>query len=115
MARMPVVDVRVNGRTYRLSCNAGEEAHLAHLAEYFDRRVGDLAANAGKQVGEAPLMLMAGLMVADDLSMLIDRVEQLEAEAERRTASDHAVDALLAEAEVVAARLEALADLLESN
>ncbi|MBM3518681.1 MAG: cell division protein ZapA [Alphaproteobacteria bacterium] len=115
MASMPVVDIKVNGRTYQLSCNAGEEAHLANLAEYFDRRVGELATNSGKQVGEVRLMLMAGLMVADDLSTLLDRVERLEAEAQRQAATSRAVDALLGEVEGLATRVEALADLLEST
>lgn len=63
---MAQVLLTVNGRRYDVSCDDGEEAHLFRLAEQIDRRVGSLVANLG-QVGEARLLLLASLLLADEL------------------------------------------------
>lgn len=76
---MPEIDVQVNGRSYRLACAAGEETHLLKLIEHLDTHVRALAKGLDhQQVGEAKLMLMAGLMVGDELSEALDRIEDME-------------------------------------
>jgi len=63
---MPMVPVTVNGRTYDLACDPGQEDELRRLAGDLAARVERLAAQVG-QVGDARLILMAGLLVADEL------------------------------------------------
>ena len=109
---MAEVDVAVNGRSYRVACKDGEEAHLVQLSEHLDGHARELATNLGK-VGEARLMLMAGLMVGDDLSTALDRVEELERQAavlraERDRARTEAAAAVRAVG-TAADRIEALA------
>ncbi len=63
---MGLVSVSLNGRPYEISCDDGQEDHVAHLANVLDRRVSALSETVG-QVGESRLLLMAGLLVADEL------------------------------------------------
>ena len=63
---MGQISVTLNGRTYRLRCGEGEEARLLELAAHVRTRVESLAGEFG-QVGDDRLMLMAALMIADEL------------------------------------------------
>jgi cell division protein ZapA len=64
---MPLVEVMVNGREYQVACDTGQEDRLRELAQLFDKRVQVLASSVG-QVGDARLLLMAGLVLTDELS-----------------------------------------------
>ncbi len=105
---MGQITVTVNGFAYQVGCDDGEEQHVATLAEYVDKRVGELAASVG-QVGEARLLLLAALLIADDLSELYDRIE---ASQESGQISGDGQDP--AALDGLAERLEAVADKLES-
>jgi len=63
---MRQVTVTVNGRTYRLSCGDDEEERLQRLADYVAGKVDELAGEFG-QVGEERLLLMAALLIGDEL------------------------------------------------
>jgi cell division protein ZapA len=76
---MAHVTVTINAKSYTLACDDGEEDHLTELARDIDRRVGKLKAELGS--GDEPrLLLMAGLLVADDLALANERVRELEEE-----------------------------------
>jgi cell division protein ZapA len=64
---MPLVEVVVNGRQYQVGCDAGQEDRLRELAQQFDKRVQALASSVG-QIGDARLLLMAGLVLTDEFS-----------------------------------------------
>ncbi len=104
---MGQVSVSVNGRNYTVACDDGQEAHVAELAQYIDSHITELAASVG-QVGDARLLLMASLLVADELSEMVSRIESLEEEIEdlRQVQSEAARKANSAEAKV--------ADILEA-
>ena len=76
---MGQVAVTLNGRTYRLECNEGEEAHLSELAEYVGAHVDEMRRKFG-QVGDDRLILMASLFVTDELWALRADVENLRAQ-----------------------------------
>ncbi len=63
---MAQVTVIVNGRTYRLMCGTGEEARLTDIAEHIRQRIDDLSYEFGN-AGDERLLLMAALMVTDEL------------------------------------------------
>lgn len=98
---MGQVSVSVNGRNYTVACDDGQEDHVTELAAYIDGHVVELSKDVG-QVGDARLLLMASLLVTDELSEMISRVESLEAEVEglRDTQTDHSRRANTAEAKV---------------
>ena len=64
---MGQVNIRINGQPYELACDDGQESHLRGLAEMVDRQVTDLAQSVG-QVGDARLLLMAALLICDELA-----------------------------------------------
>ena len=64
---MAQVTVIINNRRYDIACDDGEEAHLTDLAQYLDKRVNELTRAVG-QIGDARLLVMASLLVADELS-----------------------------------------------
>lgn len=63
---MGQVAVTVNGRSYRFDCGEGEEARLGELAAFVKGRVEDLKRQFGN-AGEERLVLMAALLIADEL------------------------------------------------
>ncbi len=64
---MAKVSVTINSRKYQIACDDGQEAHLTRLGAYVDKRVSQLVAAVG-QVGDSRLLVMASLLVADELS-----------------------------------------------
>jgi cell division protein ZapA len=107
---MPMVPVVVNGRTYDLACDPGQEEQLKRLAGDLAARVERLVAQVG-QVGDARLMLMAGLLVADDLASLRQGSAN-GADREQPTSGD--MDALADAVGDLASRVEAIAGKLEA-
>ena len=73
---MSQITVVVNGRKYDIACDDGQEAHLTRLAQYIDRRVDELIAAVG-QVGDARLLVMASLLIADELSEVYTELDSL--------------------------------------
>jgi cell division protein ZapA len=73
---MAQVSVRINGRHYQVACEDGQEAHLQKLAAYIDDRVAELVRDVG-QVGDARLLVMAALLIADELADAYDELEEL--------------------------------------
>lgn len=64
---MSQVEITINGRQYRVACEDGQETHLTNLANYFDGKMSSLIEEVG-QIGDTSLMVMAGLLIADELS-----------------------------------------------
>ena len=63
---MAQVDVSVNGQSYRIACEDGQEDRLVDLAALVDEKVLDLVDQIG-QVGSNRLLVMAALIIADEL------------------------------------------------
>jgi len=76
---MPLMDVVVNGREYLVACDPGQEDRLRELAQQFDKRVQTLLSTVG-QVGDSRLMLMAGLVLMDELSIAAAKSAERERE-----------------------------------
>ena len=69
---MAQVTVKINGHAHTVGCKDGEEAHLLAMAEQIEVRV-DRAKALGAHGGESRLLVMAALMMADELhDMAID-------------------------------------------
>lgn len=63
---MGQVTITLNGRSFRLRCGDGEEARLIALAEHVEVKLAGLVAEFG-QVGDERLLVMASIMIADEL------------------------------------------------
>ncbi|MDD2869436.1 cell division protein ZapA [Neomegalonema sp.] len=77
---MADVNLEINGRAYRVACQDGQEPHLAELAGRLDHHAREIARGVGIAPNEARLMLLSGLMVADELSEAENRIRELEAQ-----------------------------------
>jgi cell division protein ZapA len=64
---MATVNVEVNGRTYVVGCEDGQEEHVRGLARQFDKQVQEVGQQVGS-VGELRLFLLAALTTADELN-----------------------------------------------
>ena len=92
---MAEVTITLNGRTYRLECDDGEEAHLLSLSDKVGECLGGLQKQFG-QVGDDRLLLMSALTIADELNTTKKKIEELEAElagAENKVADQFATAA----------------------
>jgi len=110
---MGQVSVTLNGRTYRLKCGEGEENHLIALAEYLGSHVDTMKRKFG-QVGDDRLILMASLLVTDELWELRRQMQELKSslsEARRdRSVADESVKSVQVD---LAQRVSSVADRLE--
>lgn len=104
---MSNVAVTINGRTYELTCNDGQEPHLRGLGAEIGRRVDDLLKTVG-QAGEARLLLMVGLLLADELADANAEIERLQrAPAADAAAMTGSIERLSRQIQDIAARVEA--------
>ncbi len=103
---MAQVSVSINDRRYQIACEDGQEAHLSRLATYVDKRIGELVASVG-QVGDAQLLVMVSLLIADELS-------DAYGETETMRAADQGAAARFEAEETLSANMDALADRIEN-
>lgn len=64
---MGQVTLRVGGFSHPVSCEDGQESHLVALGAEVDRRIASIRQMGGGQFPEARLMLLAALLLADEL------------------------------------------------
>jgi cell division protein ZapA len=110
---MAQVTITIRGRAYQVACDDGQEAHLARLGRYLDERAAQLLQGTGS-ISEALLLVMVGLVVADELTDAAAEIESLNASSSGPEVAE--LDADLAEAiGAVAARVERVAAALEGS
>jgi cell division protein ZapA len=63
---MGQISITLNGRTYRLRCEDGEEERLLALGTHVRGHVDRLSREFG-QIGDERLLLMAAVLIADEL------------------------------------------------
>ncbi len=61
-----VVEIIVNNQIYKISCEEGQEEHIQNLAQFINNELEKLVSSVG-QIGEARLLLMTCLIIADKL------------------------------------------------
>ena len=101
---MAQVVVTINGRSYRIACEDGQEEHLVHLSEFVSDKVRELVTAVG-QIGDTRLLVMASLLVADELSDTRAELEHLQQQLQR---------VRLDAEEALAGRLDALASRIDN-
>ena len=105
-----VVTIRLNGNPYQIGCGVGEEAHVSRLGEEVEAIMQSLVASVG-QIGEARLLAMVALILADRAATIADE-RKSNVDATESTA-DHvaAAEALEIAAEQIAALASRIAKL----
>jgi cell division protein ZapA len=113
---MSQVNISIGGKTYRMACDDGQEAHLQSLGERLNQTIELLRARFG-EIGDQRLTVMAAITMADQNSEAERRLTQLESKVagmeearaavvERQQSSEMAVARSI---EAMAERVEALA------
>ncbi len=111
---MPLVNVMVNSRAYTIACDAGEEEHLKELAAHVDTKVRELTGSIG-QVGDQKLMLMAAVLITDELFEARARLDGQAKKAGELSAAHAELSGRADKSEEIAARtLEDAAKRIES-
>jgi cell division protein ZapA len=109
------ISVAINGRSYPVACDDGQEDRIRKLADYVSGKVSDFAKTAG-QVGEARLLVLASLVLADELAEATETLRRLRrVPPPAANGHDAATEGVLAAGlENLAARIEAIAHRLET-
>lgn len=121
---MAQITITINNRVYEVACDDGQEDHLARLGTYIDSKVTELSNSIG-QVGDARLLVMASLLIADELADVYgelaearEALEAAQAQAGPAAAApppgDAAADEMARNLELLAGRVEEIAARLES-
>jgi cell division protein ZapA len=63
---MAQMTIRINGYAYTVGCEDGQEPHLEKMAQDIEQRIASIKAIGG-QSGEARLLMLAALLLADEL------------------------------------------------
>ena len=105
---MAQVSITINGRSYPVACNDGEEERIREFARQIDGKVANFARQVG-QAGEGRLLVLAALVLADELAEANEALRQLRAQSPAASDSAFAsgVERLAARVEAVASRLDA--------
>jgi len=106
-----VVTIRLNGQPYQIGCGAGEEAHVEQLGVEVDKVMQDLVAAVG-QIGEARLLAMVALILADRVSTT--SAATAGATPDQISGNADAADRAAAAVEAAASQIAALASKLAS-
>lgn len=115
---MGQVAITIRGRSYPVACDDGQEEQVVRLASYLDKRATELDRTVGV-VSESRLLVMIGLLVADELAEAYDELRRVrdalaQAEAAARKGAIDSVerrvapvlDRLTTRLDDIAARLE---------
>ena len=92
---MAQLTIKINGYAYTVGCDDGQEQHLQQMAAEVEQRIDSIKALGG-QSGESRLLVLASLLMADELhdtrttlanlQSELSRLPQAEAEARKRFA-----------------------------
>lgn len=63
---MAEVTIYINGRSYDISCDNGQEGRIVDLASYIDQRLQQIS-RSGAAYNDAHLMILTSLVLADEL------------------------------------------------
>lgn len=110
---MAAVIVNIAGRSYRLSCDDGEEPRLEQLARYVEGKILGMKDGFG-EIGEQRIVVMAALSIADEATDARGKAQAMEMDlAALRAELDAAKKAAAALEERVASAVEEAARRLE--
>ncbi len=109
---MSEVNITINGRSFGISCEDGQEQRVADLSHYVDSRLKDIA-KAGAASNEAHLLVLTTLLLADevfdlrnDVGSMSQNLETAQANENNEAAVAHAIDDLADRIDRIASRIQ---------
>ena len=73
---MTEVNILIDGRSYAIQCDHGQEQRLQDLAAYVDKRVRDLKGSGAGTSQSSQLIVLSTLVLADEIFELRTQLEQ---------------------------------------
>lgn len=111
---MGEVNLDINGRTYGVVCDDGQEDRVIEVGQYVNQRARDIAA-AGAAANDTHLLALTSLLLADEIKELQNSkgiTPQMAANMPQRVSEED--EKLIIEAiDHLAARIETVADRLQ--
>lgn len=80
------VTITINGRSFPIHCNVGEEDRIKELAFYVDEKAKELTKNFSGKINDLHLMVMVSLLIADELRDTLNENEALEQKLQEKQA-----------------------------
>ncbi|MBI3444262.1 MAG: cell division protein ZapA [Magnetospirillum sp.] len=106
---MAVVNITINGRVYDIACDDTQVNRIQNLGREVDARAQHLLSTVGS-VSDSRLLVMVGLLLADELGEARDELAKLGSEvgaaADGDTRLAGLIDSLAQRIEAIATRLE---------
>jgi cell division protein ZapA len=106
------VTVRINGYSYTVGCEDGQEGHLMAMASQVEQRIDSIKA-LGSSSGENRLLVLASLLMADELHDTRAELDQLRAAQPARAGRGKGEAEAARRVARMAARAEQIANGLE--
>ena len=72
---MAEVNVTINGRTFGIACDDGQEQRVLDLGKYVDERLREIS-KAGAAHNDAHLLVLTSLVLADEVFDLLETEEK---------------------------------------
>lgn len=72
---MAEVNLTIDGRTYGIACDDGQERRVQQLGQYIDQRMSELSNGSGA-TSKAQLMVLTALLLADEVFDLRSSLQQ---------------------------------------
>jgi len=109
---MAQVKLLINGRNYLIACDDGQEPQLEELGRYLDSKMQELVQAVG-QVGEARLLVMAALLISDELSETKSKLDEAGNLTETMAGLEEAEETMASALQSCAGRIETIAASLQ--
>ena len=110
---MAEANLNINGKSYSIHCEDGQEQRVLDLGQFVDGRLKDIA-QAGAASNENHLLVLTALMLADEIFDLREDSSALNAKLQSSQANQNDEESVAIAIDELASRIERIAGRLES-
>ena len=110
---MAEINITINGRTFGISCEDGQEQRVVDLGRYVDGRLKEIA-RAGAAASESHLLVLTTLMLSDEIFDLRNDVHALGGQINQAQANQNDEQEVANQIGLLAERIERIAHRLQS-
>lgn len=110
------VNLTLNGRTFTIACDEGQERRVQYLAQYIDKKLRDIARGGGAHSNESYQWVLTSLLLADELLSAREELDNIQMDSQQdgtKTVRQAEID--LNAVQHLAQRIEDLAGKLKAN
>lgn len=116
---MAEISITINGRSYGIACDDGQEKRVRELASYVDARLREIA-RAGAASNESHLLVLTSIILADEIAEARSGIHQHAARSAAPQPSINGIsmteedeEAIVSAIDLLAARIDTIASSLQ--